>query len=169
MPLQALRRELGDGLGRRGQARLQGAVRRADPAAQGEAERRLHAGLRRRGLFALGRPQVPLVDDDGLIGRGDWVSTALRVVLECQGYAFHSRPDRFHADIRRRRRLRRIGYELLEVAATDLWHREEALLGEVADDLCARARHLGLTAPHLVPPTAARALARRHGRVEVHV
>ena len=153
--LDALRSEHAAGRGRRGNARLGVALRHADPAAQGPAERALHAGLRRRGLFHLGRPQLPLRDEHGLIGVGDWVVEALHLVLECQGYAFYSRAGRFRADIVRRGRLRRAGYALVEIAAVDVLHRLDTTVSAVHRDLLHRAAELGVdTVSVRLPPLA---------------
>lgn len=140
--LGALQDEVAAGGGTRGNARLREAVGRADPSLHSVAERHV---LMVTGLMDVGVRQLPVYDRDGLIGIADWGDPDIRALVEVNGYACHGGAERFLQDHRRRRRLAAEGWQLLEIAAIDGWHRSAGLRTDVQAFLD-RARRLAAAA-----------------------
>jgi len=127
------------GLPRRGGARGTAAIRRLAlergpdhrPVESG-LEHRFESILRDAGEAPFER-QVDLGDDDGWIGRVDFVDRSLRIIVEVQSDLFHSgRVDRARDDIRISR-FRRAGWTVLEIREFDIWHRPDRVLTMVRD------------------------------------
>lgn len=73
----------------------------------------------------------PVHDHDGtLLAALDLADPTLQIGVECQSWRWHASPAAQAADLRRKRRLRRLGWELVEVWWTDLER-----MDEVAADL----------------------------------
>jgi hypothetical protein len=91
-------------LGRPGTPRLVRLVGKVATGTHSAAERRLVTLLRRDRLGGWVTNE-PIHDDIGLIGRGDVVFRAERLVIEVDGFAFHVTPEQFQGDRRRQNRL----------------------------------------------------------------
>ncbi len=125
------------GLPRRGGARGTAAIRRL-ALERGPDHRPVESGLEHRFESILrdaGEPpferQVDLGDDDGWIGRVDFVDHPCRLIAEVQSELFHSgRVDRARDDVRISR-FRRAGWTLLEIREFDIWHRPDRVVAVV--------------------------------------
>jgi hypothetical protein len=68
----------------------------------------------------------PVRDHDGtLLAALDLADPTLQIGVECQSWRWHASPGAQANDLRRKRRLRRLGWELVEVWWTDLERMEE--------------------------------------------
>jgi hypothetical protein len=68
----------------------------------------------------------PVRDHDGtLLAALDLADPTLQIGVECQSWRWHASPGAQAKDLRRKRRLRRLGWELVEVWWTDLERMEE--------------------------------------------
>lgn len=67
---------------------------------------------------------TPQVDADG-IGHGDLVDEALRIVVECESWEFHSPPAAFRYDVRRYTRMTLAGWIVVRVVWEDVMHKPE--------------------------------------------
>lgn len=115
--------------GKRGFGRL---VALRDLVAGGEraeSERRLTALLRGAGITGW-RANVPISDGEGLIGVGDVAFDRERLVIEVDGWAYHSSPDRFQRDRQRQNRLVRAGWRVLRFTWRDLTQRPDHVIAE---------------------------------------
>ncbi len=116
--------------GRRGCRRLIRLLRRAADGTHAASERllaRLLMGARIRGWLA----NQPIFDSLGLIGLGDVVFEAARLVIELDGWAFHSTPDRFQRDRARQNRLVASGWTVLRFTWRDLTERPEYVISTI--------------------------------------
>jgi len=68
---------------------------------------------------------------NGLIGIGDIVFEILKLVVEVDGWAFHTTPDRFHRDRERQNRLVAAGWTVLRFTWRDLVERPEYVLATI--------------------------------------
>lgn len=111
----------------RGRAWGTRALRRAlDDVSRGSlsaAERRLHRLLERGGLRGW-EADVRVHDADGLIGRVDVLFPAVKVVIEVDGYAYHSSAS-FQSDRTKQNRLVAAGYTVLRFTWADLTDRPD--------------------------------------------
>jgi very-short-patch-repair endonuclease len=135
--LDQLYAEVRSRVGWAGTPRLLRLVATLDPSAQSRAERRLHAGLRRRGLVGW-VAQHRVRDAEGHVRSVDVAFVALRLAVELDGWAWHSDPGRFRADRQAWNRLERQGWHVLHVTADDVMLRLDAVL----DLIEARVREL---------------------------
>jgi very-short-patch-repair endonuclease len=117
--------------GRKGVNRLVRLMRSASPGAHSAAERRFHALLRREGISGW-RANVAIFDDAGMIGVGDVVFARARLVIEIDGWAFHTSAERFQADRRRQNRLVAAGWTVLRFTWRDLQDRPDEVVATVA-------------------------------------
>jgi very-short-patch-repair endonuclease len=109
--------------GRRGVGRLVRLVAEAGSGARSAAERLAVDLLRRAGLDGW-RANLPIHDAAGeLIGVGDLVFRAERVVIELDGRAFHTTSERFERDRYRQNRLTSAGWIVLRFTWRDLTRR----------------------------------------------
>jgi len=109
---------------RRGAPRLVRLVRTIAAGSRSEAERRAAALLRDaaiRGWTAY----APIYDEVGLMGGGDSVFARDRLVIELDGWAFHTTPDRFQRDRSRQNRLVPSGWTVLRFTWRDLADRPD--------------------------------------------
>jgi very-short-patch-repair endonuclease len=126
-------------LPRRGGARGTAAIRRL-ALERGDDHRPVESGLEHRFQSILRdageqpfERQVDLGDDDGWIGRVDFVDHPCRLIAEVQSELFHSgRVDRARDDVRNSR-FRRAGWTLLEIREFDIWHRPDRVVATVRD------------------------------------
>lgn len=96
-----------------------------------EAEVLAHR-LLRRGEIGGWEANVPVYDEDGLIGVVDLLFRGQRVVVEIDGWAFHSDQASFQNDRRRRNRLVQAGYRVLQFTWDDLVRRPRDVIAEIA-------------------------------------
>lgn len=121
---------------RHGLARAWSVVRDVLGDPHSEAEVLAHRLLRRADIEGW-EANVPVYDEDGLIGVVDLLFRAHRVVVEIDGWAFHSDQTAFQNDRRRRNRLVRAGYRVLQFTWDDLQRRPSAVIAEIAAALAA--------------------------------
>jgi very-short-patch-repair endonuclease len=95
-----------------------------------ESERRLTALLRGAGVSGW-RVNVPISDDDGVIGIADIAFDRERLVVEVDGWAYHSSPDRFQRDRERQNRLMRAGWRVLRFTWRDVTQRPHYVVAEI--------------------------------------
>lgn len=74
---------------------------------------------------------MPVYDEDGLIGVVDLLFRGTSVVVEVDGWAFHSDEASFQNDRRRRNRLVRAGYRVLQFTWDDLVRRPRDVIAEI--------------------------------------
>lgn len=79
------------------------------------------------------RRQVNCGDEDGWIGRVDFIDDEVPFVLEVQSERFHSSLLDQKADCERIARLEAAGYVVATVTETDVWHRPSRVLKIVRD------------------------------------
>lgn len=104
---------------RTGRSKAVRAVRHGDPRAANPFESCARAiGLRVPGLHLV--PQV----DVGVIGRADLVDERLRLVVECDSYAFHAEPAAFRNDIRRYTAMVLAGWHVIRFCWEDVMFRQ---------------------------------------------
>jgi very-short-patch-repair endonuclease len=115
-------RRIGAGTGRRGTRRLLALLSLARAGERSAAERLLTGALRRAGIQGW-RANVEIRDCAGVIGIADVAFEAARVVVEVDGWAYHSGPDRFQRDRTRQNRLVAAGWTVLRFTWSDLRYR----------------------------------------------
>jgi very-short-patch-repair endonuclease len=116
--------------GRRGCRRLIRLLRRAADGTQAASERllaRLLIGARIGGWSA----NQLIFDVHGLIGLGDMVFEAARLVIELDGWAYHTTPDRFQRDRARQNRLVAAGWTVLRFTWRDLTERPAYVIATI--------------------------------------
>lgn len=128
-----------DHAGRHGAPRLARLIRDAGGGSHSAAERRA-AGLLRSARITGWAPNAQIRDAAGLIGYGDLVFAAARLVVELDGWAFHSDLDRFQRDRTRQNRLVAAGWTVLRFTWADLHDRPEAVIATIRAAL-GRAGH----------------------------
>jgi very-short-patch-repair endonuclease len=109
-------------VGRPGAPRLARLVGKVAAGTRSAAERRLGALLRRDGLTGWTANEV-ISDERGVIGVGDVVFRAQRLVVEADGFAFHVTPEQFQRDRARQNRLITAGWRVLRFTWRDLVER----------------------------------------------
>ena len=123
-----------DRVGRRGTPRLVRLVRQVAGGSRSAAERLLARLLNRAGIVGWAA-NVEISDDRGVIGIGDVVLEKARVVIEADGFAFHTTPDRFQCDRERQNRLVAAGWTVLRFTWRDLTERPGHVVATVASVL----------------------------------
>ncbi|GAA1039225.1 type IV toxin-antitoxin system AbiEi family antitoxin domain-containing protein [Virgisporangium ochraceum] len=119
-----------DHAGRRGAPRLVRLIRDASGGAHSAAERRAAALLRAARITGWAA-NAEIRDSTGLIGYGDLVFATERVVVELDGWAFHSDPHSFQRDRTRQNRLVAAGWMVLRFTWTDLHDRPDAVIATI--------------------------------------
>jgi hypothetical protein len=94
------------------------------------AERMAGALLRSAGITGWGT-NVEIYDHAGLIGYGDIVFRSARLVIEIDGWAFHSDRDSFQRDRTRQNRLVAAGWTVLRFTWNDLKQRPDDFVAAV--------------------------------------
>ena len=89
------------------------------------AAERLFTDLLKRSGIGGWVVNVEIHDDRGLIGVADVAFRKARLVVEIDGWAFHSTPDRFRRDRERQNRLVAAGWNVLRYTWRDLTERPE--------------------------------------------
>jgi very-short-patch-repair endonuclease len=77
------------------------------------------------------RTNVEIRDADGVIGIGDVVFDRVKLVLEVDGWAYHTTPERFQRDRERQNRLTAGGWTVLRFTWRDLTIRPDDVMAEV--------------------------------------
>lgn len=132
-------RAIADAPGRWGNRRLRQASEDARAGTLSAAERRLRSILRRSGLSGYAFDQR-ITDGTGIIGRADALFAAERLVIEIDGYAYHS-VGHFQADRDKQNRLMLAGYTVLRFTWADLARRPDHVADQIARTLAVlRAR-----------------------------
>jgi very-short-patch-repair endonuclease len=130
-----------DFVGRPGAPKLVRLVARLSAGEASHAERLLTQLLRAariRGWTA----NADIIDDDGLAGVGDVVFPEAQVVIEVDGFAYHSTRDDFERDRRRQNRLVVAGWTVLRFTWRDLTERPEYVVNTVRVTLAKRGMPL---------------------------
>ena len=111
-------------------ARLRPRVARVVEAGDARAANPFESVLRAIALEVPGltvRPQVPVDDDDGWIGRVDLADEALRIVLEADSHEFHTEAEAFARDCWRYDRLVADCWLVLRFPWVHVMRRQEAI------------------------------------------
>ena len=82
-----------------------------------------------------GDSNAELHDERGLIGHGDLVFDAARLVVELDGWAYHTDPDRFQRDRARQNRIVAAGWRVLRFTWRDLTERPAAVVAAIRAEL----------------------------------
>lgn len=122
-------------VGRHGAPKLARLVRVAASGTRSHAERVARRLLRRAGIDGW-TSNFQVFDDAGLIGTGDLVFRAEKLVIEVDGWAFHTTPDRFQRDRTRQNRLIAAGWTVLRFTWRDLVERPEYVIEVVQATRC---------------------------------
>ncbi|MDF1597287.1 MAG: DUF559 domain-containing protein, partial [Acidimicrobiia bacterium] len=105
----------------------------------GENESALEDEFRRivdRALLPVPTPQFEIRDERGLfLGRADFAYPERRLVIELDGYRYHSDPDAFVRDRSRQNRLLMAGYRVLRYTAQDLRQYPERVIADLVRSL----------------------------------
>lgn len=125
--------------GRAKVGRLRRLLRGVEGGARSAAERVL-TGLLRDAAITGWRANAPICDDLGVIGIGDVVFDHVKLVIEVDGLAFHTTPDRFQHDRVRQNRLVAAGWTVLRFTWRDVTERPEYVIAMIRSTL-ARLAH----------------------------
>jgi very-short-patch-repair endonuclease len=98
--------------------------------AESNLERRFESIVAAAGEAPFER-QVDLGDDDGWIGRVDFVDRKNRIVVEVQSDLFHSGLVDRARDRERVTRLRRAGWIVVEISEFEIWHRKGDVVAKI--------------------------------------
>lgn len=109
--------------GRTGVERARNAVRLADPRIESVLEHELLGIIRGIGIAVV--PQCEVRHGGEFVARLDFAVPALRLGIEADGYASHSRRGQFERDHERRAALRVAGWELLSFTANQIRQRPD--------------------------------------------
>jgi very-short-patch-repair endonuclease len=140
--------------GRHGAKRLAKLSHLAGSGARSTAERVAVTVLRAHGLDGW-RANIEIRDDQGLIGLGDIVFDAARLVVELDGRAHHVTPEQFQHDRQRQNRLVAAGWTVLRFTWQDLARRPDHVVATI------RALLSQTRSPFAVPTRSATALQHR--------
>jgi very-short-patch-repair endonuclease len=113
-----------------GAPRLRELTRKVGGGARSTAERLLHTLLRRAGLSGW-EANVEITDSAGVIGIVDVAFRRARLVIEVDGWAYHTTPERFQRDRRRQNRLTGSGWRVLRFTWRDLTERPDYVVDTV--------------------------------------
>ena len=125
-----LARRVKDRLGRRGNRRMLKLLQLVSGGERSAAERLLTRSLRVARIKGW-RANAEIRDADGLIGIGDVVFDRVKLVLEVDGWAYHTTPERFQRGRERQNRLTAAGWTVLRFTWRDLTIRPDHVIGEV--------------------------------------
>jgi very-short-patch-repair endonuclease len=117
---------------RHGTPRLLRLLAAVAPGQRSVAERRLGAILR-DGHVTGWRANVEIRDGAGLIGIVDVAFDLVRLVLEVDGFAFHTTPEQFEGDRQRQNRLVAAGWTVLRFTWRDLTNRPAHVLATIQE------------------------------------
>ena len=129
-----LKRRVHQFAGRHGAPRLARLMEIVVGDARSAAER-VAAQLLRRARIGGWVGNAAIYDATGLIGYGDIVFRAARLVVEIDGWAFHSDHERFQRDRTRQNRLVAAGWTVLRFTWSDLHDRPDSFVSAVRNAL----------------------------------
>lgn len=117
-------------LGGRGNRRLLALLRFVSGGERSAPERLLTRSMR---VARIGgwRTNVEIYDADGTIGIGDVVFDRVKLVLEVDGWAYHTTPERFQRDRQRQNRLMADGWTVLRFTWRDVTERPDRVIGQI--------------------------------------
>jgi very-short-patch-repair endonuclease len=101
-----------------GSGRVQAVARGIDSASESALETLLRVLMHDAGLCP--RSQVRIGDATGTVARVDFLFPAERVVVEADGFAFHSSRESLRNDVRRANALQEMGYRILRFTWQDV-------------------------------------------------
>jgi very-short-patch-repair endonuclease len=113
-----------------GAPQLRRLVGKVSGGARSAAERLLHKLFRQSGLTEWDA-NAEIRDSAGVIGVVDVAFRRVRLVIEIDGWAFHSTPERFQRDRQRQNRLTAAGWTVLRFTWRDLTERPEHVVETV--------------------------------------
>lgn len=116
--------------GRRNRAKMIQLLHQVGGGERSAAERRLTALLQEAGITGW-RVNAEVRDDHGLVGVADVLFRRARLVVEVDGWAYHSTPDRFQRDRERQNRLVAAGWTVLRFTWRDLTQHPERVIATV--------------------------------------
>jgi hypothetical protein len=129
--LAQLRRAALDVVGGRGTRGLLSDVDAVDPRLHSIVERSLQVALRESSIDP-GVAQYPVRDGAGLIGHADRAWPSRKLIVEIDGYAWHSDRETFRADRRRQNRLVVAGWTVLRFTAYDVTSDSHGVVTQIA-------------------------------------
>lgn len=91
--------------------------------------------------------QVVVGDDDGVIGRVDFLDRRLKVIVEVQSHLFHTGLVDAARDAERIDRLRRAGWIVVLVTDEEVWHRKAEVVARIRAARAAARRKLAHSVP----------------------
>lgn len=86
--------------------------------------------------------QVVVGDEDGVIGRVDFLDRRLKVIVEVQSHLFHTGLVDAARDAERIARLRRAGWIVVTVTDEEVWHRRDVVAARIRAARAAARRKL---------------------------
>jgi len=114
-------------VGRLGAGQIRRLLRSVRAGTRSSAERLLAKLLRGAGIDGW-VANLTIADERGIIGVGDFVFGRARLVVEIDGFAFHTTPDRFQRDRERQNRLVAAGWTVLRFTWRDLNERPDHVI-----------------------------------------
>jgi len=114
----------------RGAARIRRVLKHADPKCGSVLESLLRVLLAQAGI-PTPVTQYRVLDHGGEVARVDFCWPAARLVVEADGYAFHSSRDDYRRDRRRMNELERLGWRVLRFSWEDVTQRPDHVVGLV--------------------------------------
>jgi len=114
----------------RGAARIRRVLQQVDPKSGSVLESLLRVLLAQAGIPAP-VSQYRVLDHGAEVARVDFCWPAARLVVEADGYAFHSSRDDYRRDRRRMNELERLGWRVLRFSWEDVTQRPDHVVGLV--------------------------------------
>jgi very-short-patch-repair endonuclease len=121
-------------VGHHGVGRVREALRVVRGGERSEAERVLTRLLTEARITGW-RTNAPIADGRGLIGVGDVVFARRKLVLEVDGWAYHSAEERFQRDRTRQNRLVAAGWTVLRFTWRELTHHPDRVISTLREVL----------------------------------
>jgi very-short-patch-repair endonuclease len=121
-----------------GTAKVAALVHQAGDGARSEAERLLHGMLAAAAVEGW-QPNLRIDDDAGPIGVGDVVFPRERLVIEVDGWAFHTTAERVQSDRSRQNRLISASWAILRFTWRDLTERPDEVIQSIQAFLAMRS------------------------------
>ncbi|MCA1837989.1 MAG: DUF559 domain-containing protein [Actinobacteria bacterium] len=124
------------GRGARGSSTLRTVLRRRDaaPAAESALETRVIQVLRKSGLPPPER-QVAIWDGGHFVMRADLVYSSAKLIVEVDGFAYHSARSRWESDRKKDLVVRHLGYSIVRVTSRMLDEDEKGFVAAVRQHL----------------------------------
>ena len=126
---------------RRGDVARSAIIAAASTGAISEGERLLHQHLRRAGITGWRANQSKLIN--GSVRVGDTIFNKIRLVLEVDGFAFHSDHDRFQDDRSRQNDFVGMGWAVLRFTWWQLKNEPDEVIRQVRKTIAILERRIG--------------------------